>query len=125
MALTFSDKQQYRMMTMPYGAWQYYDHFKLQRSFILAIPAVYAIYLNDKLVYVGQTNNMKARYSAYGIKITPDGVATPFGVFASIQLKIRYSVKVGQEAMVEKRLIYKTKPMFNKNSKTLNKLECL
>lgn len=78
-------------------------------------PGCYAVYLNGDLVYVGQSMNvrrrlreknrfMPSRYSA--------NFETPWGM-GRLKIKVRSSVKYGDWAMVELRLLRRLKPRGN------------
>ncbi len=82
------------------------------------LPGVYVIYFGDELVYIGQSNNIRARFARHNIRygyaqniITPWGdVPESVGVFA----KIKPSKRLGDWAMWEIRLIHRLQPRLNK-----------
>lgn len=77
-------------------------------------PAVYAIYLDGLLSYVGQSNTPRFRFTQHQFMDIPnEGFRTPWGVFSEMAVKIKYPSKYGMEAMIEKRLIKRLKPRFN------------
>lgn len=86
-------------------------------------PAVYAIYFDGELKYIGQSSNLASRFSErargirYGLK---QNIHTPWGEFpdeTSIAIKYHHGWKYGDWAMREIRLICKLKPDFNTHHK--------
>jgi len=81
---------------------------------ILNIPACYVIYLDGALSYIGQTCEMRKRLQTYRIcNSDSDGIITPWGIYRSVIIKIRYGTKYGDWAMREARLIYRIQPPLN------------
>lgn len=85
----------------------------LSSKHIIELPAVYVIYINEELAYIGQSNTPRFRMSQHGISFY-EKYETPWGIFEDVYMKIKYPSKYGKEAMIEKRLIKKLKPKFNK-----------
>jgi len=99
--------------------WHQFDALKPAR--MPAFPACYAVYWNGRLVYVGQTVDLRNRFHAhkfrYGYRkniITPwcDGDS-----FDSFVVKAKFCGKFGFWAMLEVRLIARLKPQFNVHHK--------
>src|SRR5690242_8736790 len=90
-------------------------------------PACYAIY--DKaegLVYIGETINMAQRINGHGFicsRYSQSLIARSWKNFrfSDIMFKIKYSKRLGEEAMTERRLIHRLKPKLNKKGKNINK----
>ena len=99
---------------MNYNRWKTISGLDLRIKDWLDYPCVYALYLNEELVYIGQTNNFSMRYSWHSIHRQGEFWVTKWGKFADFYLKIKYPIKYGQEAMIEKRLIERLKPKYNK-----------
>lgn len=90
-----------------------------------AKPCVYAVYFDDELVYIGQTNSLRNRFSGHAFRygyskciITP-WQEVPMSV--KIEIKAKFSEKIGDWAMWEIRLIRKLKPIFNSHYKNKRK----
>ena len=77
-------------------------------------PCCYAIYADESLLYIGQTNNLTQRLAQHGFHETEDGYYTPWGIFKWIYAKAYYPKAYGFEAMLEKRLIKRLKPRANR-----------
>ena len=84
-------------------------------------PCVYAVYLDGKMVYIGQTNRLSNRFSGgrfrYGYArnlITPWGDVPDTTV---VSIKVRFSERYGDWAMWEIRLIHRLQPEFNRHHK--------
>lgn len=75
---------------------------------------VYVIYLNERLAYVGQTNNLYQRLLTHRIGFRNNMWNTNWGKFADLYIKVKYPSNLGKEAMIEKRLISRLKPFYNK-----------
>ena len=88
------------------------------------LPAVYCIYLDGELSYIGQSSHVRFRFQQH--KLTYCGLSdTKWGSFKIMHVKIKFPSKYGMEAMIEKRLIRRLKPRFNKNNfKMKLKKEC-
>lgn len=66
-----------------------------------AYPACYVVYSAGRLIYIGSTANLKARFQAHKqAKSFPEGIT----------LKVRFSEKWGDWAMREIRLLHKLRP---------------
>ena len=76
------------------------------------IPAVYVIYIDGILSYVGQSNTPQFRFRQHGFGFYQKYI-TPWGEFDDLYAKIKHPSKYGEEAMIEKRLIRKLRPRFN------------
>lgn len=82
-----------------------------------ASPGAYAIYFDNRLVYVGQSANVKARISGYRFRHSYGrDIHTPWGDVpnsVSITAKVKCSRRLGDWAMWEIRLIARLRPRFN------------
>lgn len=74
--------------------------------------AVYVIYINGKLSYVGHSNTPKFRFSGHSFQHFHN-YKTPWGECTDLYCKIKYPTSYGKEAMIEKRLIRRLKPRCN------------
>jgi hypothetical protein len=77
-------------------------------------PAVYAIYLDGILSYVGHSNTPRFRFVQHGFKNEADSYQTPWGCFKEMIVKMKYPRQYGREAMIEKRLLRRLRPRFNR-----------
>ena len=95
--------------------WISVDPFDLPNP-LPVTPAVYAIYANGELVYIGETCNMRSRVHGHGFHLARYSEACRWRGqwFREITFKIRYSKRFGEEAMAERRLIRRLKPKFNR-----------
>lgn len=98
---------------MQFGRWRR-AHFPWYG--LPAAPACYAIYVNGTLEYVGATVDLRARIHKHGIDFAhyKNVIETPWGRARTVLLKYRPSVKYGDWAMVELRLIHRLHPPENK-----------
>jgi excinuclease UvrABC nuclease subunit len=88
------------------------------------LPGVYCIYINNEIVYIGSSVNIKKRIGEYKFEshckkynITPwQFIDKTLPIFVKISL----SKKLGDWAMKEIRLISKLQPKFNKSFKNKN-----
>ena len=79
-----------------------------------AAPGCYAIYLDGTLVYIGQSTNVAKRILSYRLNYSWGGsVVTPWGYCEDLFIKYRPSLRYGDWAMVELRLIKRIQPVFN------------
>lgn len=82
-------------------------------------PAVYAIYFDGKLKYIGQSSNLSVRFSdhAKGIRFGSHcTIETRWGAFpdeTNIEIKYHHGWRYGDWAMREIRLISRINPEFN------------
>lgn len=78
-------------------------------------PGVYAIYLDGRLAYIGQTVDLRNRLAEHRLR---DGYAknvhTEWGTFKTLVLKISLSRGYGDWAMRELRLIRRLRPWANR-----------
>jgi hypothetical protein len=107
--------------------WKDYTLFPNKSKFP-SKPCVYAIYFDGILVYVGQSNSLSNRFSGHAFRY---GYArlihTPWGdvsVDTKINIKAKFSEKLGDWAMWEIRLIRKLKPTFNTHHLNKRKEAC-
>jgi len=103
------------MTLFKFDKWLNYGNWYIERSELPHYPAVYVIYLNERLSYIGQTNNLHTRIHSHRISIWKGIINTRWGKVADIYIKIKCPSIYGKEAMIEKRLIYRLKPPLNKS----------
>lgn len=81
------------------------------------VSCCYAIYIEGKLVYVGSALNLRTRFAAHQIAYGRI-CCRPFrGDPSTALVKYRPSVRYGDWAMVELRLIDRLKPILNQKHK--------
>jgi predicted GIY-YIG superfamily endonuclease len=83
---------------------------------ICPVPGVYAIYFDDRLVYIGQSSNMRTRISAHCIRQGYSKYLNwgeKFNVGLSCYVKVSPSIRYGDWAMRELRLIKRLQPSGN------------
>lgn len=79
-------------------------------------PAVYAIYVDGVLSYVGQTVNLRNRMKMHNIRFSyGNSIIIPWGdgCCKSCVVKASYSLRYGDWAMRELRLIRRLSPQYN------------
>lgn len=90
-------------------------------------PCCYVIYFDSQPIYIGSTNNLRARFLGHSFRYGyAKVVMTPWGDFDSrmkITIKYRPSKKYGDWLMIEARLIMRLQPIFNKLLKKKQKKE--
>lgn len=69
----------------------------------------YAVYIDDELVYIGQTENLMCRFQQHRAKGIVKGV--PWGSF---YIKAKLPRRYGEWAMTELRLIKRLRPRLNR-----------
>ena len=81
------------------------------------VSCCYCIYFDNKLVYIGSTNNLRNRFSGHAFRYGyANNIYTPYGIFPdSTEIKIKYKSikKYGYWLMLEAQLIRKLQPIFN------------
>lgn len=79
-------------------------------------PGCYAIYLDGRLVYIGQSANVRRRLLDYGIhsNIFADKTETPWGQADVVVVKFKGSTRAGDWLMREYRLIKRLNPPGNR-----------
>lgn len=90
-----------------------------------AEPACYAVIVptgsGSRVVYVGQTNNLRLRICQHGIKVRGysdvSPVSTPWGSWRGVTVKAHFGVRYGDWAMRELRLIRRLNPWFNRRGR--------
>ena len=75
---------------------------------------MYVIYINERLAYIGQTNNVNVRLTTHAVNVWNGVIKTRWGRVADVYVKIKCPTKIGAEAMLERRLILRLKPKYNK-----------
>lgn len=98
------------------GRWTSFD--PLHPLTVPAKPGVYAIYLNDEIVYIGQSANLRNRLAGHRVRCGyARNIRTPWGDFPDdvpLAGKAKISKRFGDWAMWELRLIERIRPTFNK-----------
>jgi hypothetical protein len=92
-----------------------------QRTWSLAVPqraGVYVVIGDGRAVYVGSSTRLRDRLTAHQLgwkELRPlkFKYKTPWGIFDSLQVKYRLSVRFGDWAMRELRLIDRLRPVGN------------
>jgi excinuclease UvrABC nuclease subunit len=97
--------------------WATFDPVHANPDRLPRVAGVYAIYFDNELVYVGQSNDIGARLTRHAIKFGYDSnIHTPWGSIpdsVKVTAKVKRSRVLGDWAMWEIRLIHKLKPRFN------------
>lgn len=104
---------------MKFNNWISIDYLS-SKKIIPKISCCYSIYLNQKLVYIGSTYDLRERIFAHSLKPGyAKDINTPWGLYPceSLVIKYRPSKKHGDWLMFEARLIRKIKPIFNSKLK--------
>lgn len=90
--------------------WQNYKTFP-------EISCVYVFYINDEVVYIGSTVNLRARMSAYKFLKVDGFLKTPWrkkvDLDSKVELKYKGSKKYAYWLMLEARLIKRLQPKYN------------
>ena len=88
-------------------------------------PCVYGVYIDDALVYVGQTNSLSNRFSGHSFRYGyHKAIITPWcevDIKSRITIKAKFSERLGDWAMWEIRLIRRLKPRFNTHHRNKRK----
>lgn len=96
----------------------YFPTCRFGRDRLPRRPGVYAIYFDEELVYIGQSNNVAARYFGHRIRHGyGKTIITPWGDIPGethIAVKVKQSRRYGDWAMDEIRLICRLGPKFNR-----------
>lgn len=78
------------------------------------VPGCYVIYLDNELVYIGQSFNVRGRLLVHiDFGMTNSWPYTKWGSAKVITVKVKFSKKFGDWLMVEARLLAKLKPRGN------------
>jgi excinuclease UvrABC nuclease subunit len=81
------------------------------------VSCVYAFYINNNLVYIGSTSNLRIRMSGYRFKEVDGKIITPWRkrieIGSKIELKYKCSKKYGYWLMLEARMIRRLQPLYN------------
>jgi excinuclease UvrABC nuclease subunit len=82
-------------------------------------PCVYAVYFDGDLVYVGQSSSLSNRFSGHAFRYGyAKNIVTPWQTIddkVKIDIKAKFSERLGDWAMWEIRLIRRLKPIFNRH----------
>lgn len=88
-------------------------------------PCVYCVYFDDDLVYIGQTNSLSNRFSGHSFRYGYGrNIITPWATLSDdvkIDIKAKFSERLGDWAMWEIQLIRRIKPIFNTHHKNKRK----
>jgi hypothetical protein len=88
-----------------------------QKSHLPDQACVYAIYFDGRLVYVGQTNSLSNRFSGHAFRYGYGReIITPWGDIpntTAIDIKAKFTRRLGDWAMWEIRLIHRLRPGMN------------
>ena len=79
-------------------------------------PGCYVVYLDGKVAYVGQTADISRRFLTghrFRLSRYSSWINTPWGRHVGVTIKVSYSVKYGDWAMRELRLIRRLQPPQN------------
>jgi len=80
-------------------------------------PCVYAVYFDGELVYVGQSSSLSNRFAGHAFRYGyAKNIHTPWVDISSkvkIEIKAKFSERLGDWAMWEIRLIRRLKPIYN------------
>lgn len=99
------------------GRWLAYDMFG-GRGSLPRFGGVYAVYFEDALVYVGSSTDIANRFSEHKIRHGyAKNIITPWAVVPDttrITVKVKRSLRRGDWAMWEIRLIHRLRPAFNR-----------
>lgn len=106
-----------------HGQWWWYTPMHKWLSFIPCnpghlpeSPGCYVLTLDGKAVYVGQSNNVQARFYSHGIKCLGDELwQTRWGILrGDLRLRVRFATLYGDWMMREARLLRRLRPSLNK-----------
>jgi hypothetical protein len=101
--------------------WNKFDDLLQNKRKLPRVSCAYAIYFNDKLVYIGSTNDLKGRYASNELRHGyAKNIHTRWGSFpddTKITLKYKPIKRYGFWLTLEARLIRKLQPIFNKKLK--------
>jgi excinuclease UvrABC nuclease subunit len=101
--------------------WKDYQLYPSKDKVFPDAPCVYAIYFDGDLVYVGQTTSLSNRFGGHAFRYSyGKSIITPWQEVPSdtrITIKASGSLRLGDWAMREIRLIRRLKPIFNTHHK--------
>ena len=96
--------------------WKKYKLFPIKEE-LPNKPCVYAIFFDGNLVYVGQSNSLTNRFAGHAFRFGyGKNIQTPWDSIpddVKIEIKAKFSEKLGDWAMWEIRLIRRLKPIYN------------
>lgn len=97
---------------------------RVARHELPVAACVYAVYFDSKLVYIGQTRNLRNRFAGHAFRYSyGKTIYTPWCEIENdvrITIKAKFSERLGDWAMWEIRLIDRLNPEFNQHHR--NKL---
>ncbi len=101
------------MKTFPRDKWVEFDTYALLEA--PKLPACYAIYMDDRLRYIGSTDRFRVRMQSH-LKVTgySGWSTTPWGQFKSVKVKAKFPSRYGDWLTLEARLLRRLRPEFNK-----------
>lgn len=86
---------------------------------IPAVPGCYCLYVNGRVVYVGQTDNLYRRIPHHlRIRGYSNWITTPWGQFPDVLVKCKRVDKPASRYRLEAKLIARLGPKFNRNRGT-------
>ena len=104
---------------MDTSRWQTFDPCLLDSA--RRAPACYVITFNQEVVYVRQTVNLRKRMSEHRFTDETDGsgeicAVTPWGRLRGVSVwgRVKYAKRIGEQLMVEARLIHRLQPRLNR-----------
>lgn len=103
-----------KSMYLRQDKWIYVLGIDLKR--LANYPGCYVVFRirTKRPVYIGHSNRPNFRIRQHIFQANKIGMETPWGSFRNIFIKVKYPSEYGYEAMLEKRLIRRFKPEFNK-----------
>lgn len=112
-----TDSTYRRTTPVIHGRWNTFFLLDHHSDLLPHCAGVYAIYFDDYLKYIGSSKNIASRVGQHRIRYGyGKNIHTPWADICSntvITIKVKPSIKMGQWAMDEIRLIHKLRPEFN------------
>jgi len=104
--------------------WKEFELFPIKNIFPNK-PCVYAVFFDRRLVYIGQSNSLSNRFSGHAFRFGyGKNIHTPWEDLpdtTKINIKAKFSEKLGDWAMWEIRLIRRLKPIYNTHHRNKRK----
>jgi hypothetical protein len=102
----------------PMSKWQSFGLYPKKLNFPNR-ACVYAVYFDGDLVYIGQSSSFSNRFSGHAFRYGyGKNIHTPWADVSDttkIDIKVKFSERLGDWAMWEIRLIRRLKPKFNQH----------
>ena len=99
------------------GHWVSYELNMARRGALPRVSGVYAVYFDGSLVYIGQSVDIANRFSEHRFRYGYAKVLrTPWAdvpIDTRITVKVKRSLRIGDWAMWEIRLINRLRPIYN------------